>query len=111
MSSLREAVIKLASDKPELRQHLVPILQKTAVKIWHDEKAMKDFLNKSENADPKKHKYEPLDEKKKDKKEESKPKNFNESTDKMFDSLVSAKGEGLDEINKIVSGVPNQDNP
>ena len=30
MSNLREAVIKLADENPELRKHLVPILQKTA---------------------------------------------------------------------------------
>ena len=31
MPSLRESVIKLANEKPELRKHLVPLLQKTAL--------------------------------------------------------------------------------
>ena len=34
MTNLREAVIKLANEKPELRKHLVPLLRKTAVIIY-----------------------------------------------------------------------------
>jgi hypothetical protein len=66
MSSLRSRIIRLATVKPELRPHLLPLLQsngvfaanrpaKVAITEWPTEKARRDYLNEHPNADERNH--------------------------------------------------------
>jgi len=52
--SLRNAVAKLAAEKPELRKYLVPILRKTAME-FDTEDALKKYLDEHPGADKTKH--------------------------------------------------------
>ena len=68
MSSLREAVIRLASENPELRKHLIPLLRKTAMDFDTPE-AMKKYLDEHPDADRSKHKVKEEQEDQPEKKE------------------------------------------
>lgn len=48
--TLRGAVIRLATERPELRQHLVPVLRKTAME-FPTEDALKTYLKEHPDAD------------------------------------------------------------
>ena len=54
MDTLRQAVIKLAKDKPELRKHLIPILRKVAIEFPNEE-ALKEYMKEHPDADPHNH--------------------------------------------------------
>ncbi|MFA6234138.1 MAG: hypothetical protein WC824_08130, partial [Bacteroidota bacterium] len=54
MNALRERVLKLAHEVPELRKHLVPILRKTAMEFDTPE-ALKKYLDEHPGADRSNH--------------------------------------------------------
>ncbi|MFA6235532.1 MAG: hypothetical protein WC824_15290 [Bacteroidota bacterium] len=63
MSDLRQAVIKLAREIPELRKHLVPLLRKTAME-FDTEEALKKYLGEHPKADKSIHHVKKQEEKK-----------------------------------------------
>lgn len=71
MNGLRVAVIKLAKEVPELRKHLVPLLQKVGME-FPTEEARKKYMEEHPKADPHKHTVK-KDKDKGDKKEGPKP--------------------------------------
>ena len=52
---LKDHIIKLATDQPQLRKHLVPLLRKNAVKYYKDKESLAKFLKEHKDADPKLH--------------------------------------------------------
>ena len=54
MVSLRQALIKLASDNPEIRKYLIPVLRKDAME-FPTEDALKKYLDEHPGADKAKH--------------------------------------------------------
>mgnify|MGYP003963936025 CR=1 FL=1 len=54
MPTLRDQVIRVAQENPELRQYLVPLLRRTAME-HPTEDARKNYLRKHPNANPKNH--------------------------------------------------------
>lgn len=54
MSNLRQQIIRLASERPETRKYLVPLLQKYAME-FPSEEARKKYLKEHPKADPRKH--------------------------------------------------------
>src|SRR3989344_5268168 len=54
MSDLRQAILKLAHQQPELRRYLVPVLQRTAREFSSPE-ALADYLKAHPKADKARH--------------------------------------------------------
>ena len=64
MVTLLNAIIKIASDHPETRKHLLPLI-KNATKVWKSEEARAKYLDEHPNANPRNHVVEETKDKKK----------------------------------------------